>query len=69
MVKELGRYQKDTKMRKPGAMAALEKFTKTRIQFVATNVIVRGYNIAVTCLLTRHLLARSEVLSLGICSR
>jgi hypothetical protein len=46
MVKELGQYQKDVKMRKRGAKEALEDFTRIRIQFVATNVVVRVYNIA-----------------------
>ena len=51
MVKELGKYQKDEKTRKQGAKQALDNFTKARIEFVAANAVVSGYNILFSCFL------------------
>jgi hypothetical protein len=45
IVKELGKYQKDVKMRKRGAKQALDDFTEARIEFVAKNAAVSGYYI------------------------
>ena len=45
MVKELGKYQKDVKLRKRGAKQALDDFKKSRIEFVAANFAVNGYYI------------------------